>query len=150
MVMVIYLRVKDCFERGLLRRTDPSKELAKKSLKQAMSFLDECKSLLEMEKRRMAVIALYSAFFHAARSLLFKDGVKEKSHFCIARYIEEEYTDRNLLDVKFLNAFETVRDMRHETQYSLDVIEITEDLFVLSDVCYGFIGSIERILGGLE
>ena len=97
----------------------------------------------------MAVIALYGAFFHAARSLLFKDGVKERSHFCIARYIEEEYTDKNLLDVKFLNAFETVRDMRHETQYSLDVIEITDDLFVLSDVCYDFIDLIERVLEGL-
>ncbi len=46
----------------------------------------------------MATIALYNAFFHTARALLFRDGIKERSHFCVARYIEEKYVVKGLLN----------------------------------------------------
>ncbi|MDW7727780.1 MAG: hypothetical protein SCH70_11850 [Candidatus Methanoperedens sp.] len=43
----------------------------------------------------------------------------QRTHFCIARYLEEKYVDNELLDRKFLNYLDTLRDVRHETQYSL-------------------------------
>ena len=65
-------------QRIVLSRITPSIGLAKKSIKQAKSFLKDAEDLIKMKKDRMAVIALYNAFFHAARALLFKDGVKER------------------------------------------------------------------------
>jgi uncharacterized protein (UPF0332 family) len=140
------ISVKECFRKRLLRKIPPSKGLAKKSLKQARSFLRETDDLLNLEKERMAVIALYNAFFHAARALLFKDGIKEKSHFCIARYLEEYYVKKKLLDIKFLNYLETLRDLRHETQYSVEEVEIEQDLNKIYITCIDFVVAVEKLV----
>lgn len=115
--------LSDCFERKLLTGVNPSTGLAKKSLKQGALFLTDAEDLVKIDKQRMGTIALYNAFFHVARALLFKDGIKERSHFCIARYIEEKYINTKLLNGDFLNYLDTFRDARHETQYSLDFKE---------------------------
>jgi uncharacterized protein (UPF0332 family) len=140
------INVRECFRKRLLRRISPSRGLARKSLKQAKSFLKEASDLLNLKKERMAVIALYNTFFHAARALLFKDGVKERSHFCVARYLEEYYVKKDLLDIKFLNYLETLRDLRHETQYSVEEVEIEQDLDEIYLICSDFIDVIEKLL----
>ncbi len=76
----------------------------------------------------MATIALYNVFFHTARALLFRDGIKERSHFCIARYIEEKYMRKGLLKADFLGYLDALRDARHETQYSLEVLTLEIDM----------------------
>jgi len=145
--MVKYLvDVKDCFEQNLLSRITPSIGLAKKSIKQARSFLKDAEDLIKMKKDRIAVIALYNAFFHAARALLFRDGVKERSHFCVARYLEEYYVNRELIDIKFLNYLDSLRDLRHDVQYSVEEVEIEEDLKEVHTVCLSFIEAVERLV----
>lgn len=135
-----------CFEEGLLRKRSPSKGLARKSIKQAESFLSDTEKLIDAEMDRMAVIALYNAFFHAARTLLFKDGIRERSHYCVARYIEAEYVLKKKLDKKFVLVLDSLRDMRHTTQYSLDAIEIDEDLNEIYNSCIDFISKVEKLV----
>ena len=38
-----------------------------------------------------SILASYMVMFHAARTILFFDGFREKSHACVARYLEEKY-----------------------------------------------------------
>ncbi len=130
--------LSDCFERKLLTDTSPNAGLAIKSLKQAELFLTDASDLIKIGKERMATIALYNAFFHTARALLFKEGIKERSHFCVARYLEEKFVHEKLLDVKFLNYLDTLRDARHETQYSLNITEIEIDLGAALGICREF------------
>ncbi len=136
--MIYLTKLDDCFSKGLLKEGVPNFDLAKKSLKQSEFFLKEAMELLELDKKQIAVISLYNAYFHTARALLFKDGVKERSHYCIARYLEERYIDKKLIDVKFLNGFETVMSLRHNVQYSTEKISIDEDLNELSNICEEF------------
>lgn len=124
--MVTFL-LDDLFEQGLLKRTARSNELAKKSLKQADFFLLEARDLVRLGKVRMAIIALYNAMFHCTRALLFKDGVKEKSHYAVARYLEFVYIDKGQIDRKFLLVLDMLRDFRHESQYSLTTADIEMD-----------------------
>ena len=138
--------LSDCFERKLLANTSPSTGLARKSLKQAELFLIDAGDLIKIGKERMAIIALYNAFFHTARTLLFKDGIKERSHFCIARYLEEKYVHKKLLNAKFLNYLDTLRDARHETQYSLDITEIEIDLGTAIGICREFMKEVEGLI----
>jgi len=70
----------ECFEKGLLKKDIPSLDLAKKSIKQAEFFLKETEDLIEINKKQIAVISLYNAFFHASRALLYKDGIKAIPH----------------------------------------------------------------------
>lgn len=138
--------LSDCFERKLLTNTSPSAGLARKSLEQAELFLTDAGDLIKIGKERMAIIALYNAFFHTARTLLFKDGIKERSHFCIARYLEEKYVHKKLLNAKFLNYLDTLRDARHDTQYSLDITEIEIDLDTAIGICREFMKAVEGLI----
>ena len=90
--------VERCFNKGLLQKRGKSIDLARKSIRQADIFLKDAGKLIDSDMTRMSVLALYNAFFHAARALLFKDGIKERSHFCVARYVESEYVLNNRLD----------------------------------------------------
>lgn len=75
--------LKDCFEKGLLKKINKNKILALQEINQAEFFLNEAFDLIELKKKEMAIIALYNSVFHSARALLFLDGVKEKSHYCM-------------------------------------------------------------------
>ena len=138
--------LSDCFERRLLTNTGPSTGLARKSLKQAEIFLVDAVDLINIGKSRMATIALYNAFFHTARALLFRDGIKERSHFCIARYIEEKYVCEGLLNADFLSYLDALRDARHETQYSLDVISLEIDMNAAVGICREFMKAVEGLI----
>lgn len=145
-MVICLLNLKECFEKGLLKKGEKSLRLAKKSLKQADFFLNEAQDLIELGKEQIAVLSLYNAYFHATRALLYHDGVKEKSHYCIARYLEEKYVKEKKIDVKFLNAFETTMSIRHNIQYSTEKVEVDEDLTELSNICEEFILRIENLL----
>lgn len=139
-------KLKECFEKGLLKKTAKQPELALKDLKQSEFFLNEANELLEINKKIMAAIALYNAYFHCARALLFKDGIKERSHYCIAKYLEEEYIKTKKLEIKFLNGFETIMSIRHNAQYSTEEIEIEEDNEELHNICEEFITAVEKLI----
>lgn len=115
---------KECFEKGLLRKVEPSEEKGKKSVEKGYS------ALLEAEKNKAAgaytscVAMAYLAMFHAARAILFRDGVREKSHFCVARYLEI-YVEKGLLEEKYVTTLDRMRDVRHIDQY--DVWHSTTD-----------------------
>lgn len=136
----------DCFKKRLLIKTRPEKDLALKSLNQAEFFLNEAKELLKLAKERMAIISLYNAYFHTARALLFKDGVKERSHFCIARYIEEIYVKKRRLDPRYVAALDMTRDWRQEIQYSVEQVTITIDLQRMIKTCQKFLDDVSKLL----
>lgn len=135
-----------CFEKKLLEPSRPSIGLAIKSLKQAKSFLADAEDMIRFGKDRMGIIAVYDAFFHAARSLLFRDGIKERSHYCVARYLEEKYVAKGLVAERFLNNLDAARDMRHESQYSLDDFVLKADLGAMVAACKEFISAVGKML----
>jgi len=137
---------KQCFEKGLLIKTNPDKGLAMKSLEQAEYFLNKTNDLIEKGEKEIAILPLYSSFFHAARTLLFYDGVKEKSHYCIARYLEDNYLKKNLLGHEHITALDDIRNTRHEIQYALTKIKLPENLEQMVNDCETLITKIEEII----
>ncbi|MDK2915087.1 MAG: hypothetical protein PWQ79_2002 [Thermococcaceae archaeon] len=69
------MRFEECVEKGYLRRMEPQPELAHLSIKKARSFLESSRKNLEMGIYDGALVMAYLALFHAARALLFKDGM---------------------------------------------------------------------------
>jgi uncharacterized protein (UPF0332 family) len=128
----------DLFKQGLLKKAAKSKELAGKSLEQAAYFLREAQDLAALKKERMAVIALYSAMFHCTRALLYRDGIKEKSHYAVARYLEYEYVEKGIIDRKYVLVLDILRDYRHESLYSLITAAIDTDLKEYVESCRQF------------
>ena len=54
--------------------------------------------------------------FHAARAILFRDGIKERSHECIPVYLKETYPQLETL----ANILDSYRRFRHDAIYGLD------------------------------
>jgi len=90
----------ECMKKGLIRKTIPSRGKASKSLEASLKWLDESEKNLQSNALRSSLLSAYLAVFHAARSILFFDGYREKSHACIARYLEEKYVRSGLLESK--------------------------------------------------
>ena len=108
----------DCLREGLLRQIPPSKEQAEASLKASEKWLQEAESCFKNRTYNSSVLASYLVMFHAARSILFFDGFREKSHYCIARYIEEKYVKKRLLENKWIELLDHYRELRHNSQYN--------------------------------
>ena len=143
--MYIKMDINECFEKGLLKKDKQDKEKALKSIETAKYKLDIAKRTFDVQIFEEAIINSYAAMFHAARALLFKDGIKEKSHFGLFVYIKEKYKDR--LEPRFINELNALRLERHELIYGLEKPEIKEVeaediIFVTKE----FILAIEKLL----
>ena len=112
------MKLQDCFKEGLLRKTKPSKQYATKSLETSLIYIKNSKDNLKMKNNNLVIFCSYTAMFHSARALLFKDGIKERSHLCIVSYIRETYPRLRRLS----NQLDAYRRNRHNTLYALDFL----------------------------
>ncbi len=110
------MKMAECFQRGLLKKTTPDKENALRSLELSKSNIEDAVENMSIHRYRVVAISSYSSMFHAARAVLFRDGIKERSHECIPVYLKEKYpqleTAANILD--------SYRRFRHDAIYGLD------------------------------
>ncbi len=139
------MNISECFEKGLLKKDRQDKEKAVKSVETAKYKLDVAKRTFDAQIFEETIINSYAAMFHAARALLFKDGVKEKSHFGLYVYIRERYKDK--LEPRFVSELNALRLERHELTYGLEKPEIKEvEAEDVMDIANDFILAIEKIL----
>lgn len=138
--------VDDCFEKGLLKKTEKNKTLALEDIQQAEFFLNESFDLININKKEVAAITLYNAAFHAARALLYLDGVKEKSHYCLQKYLEEKFGKKGILTNSELSLFDRLRGMRQEVQYNVIKVKFEEDLNDFYNKTEKFIEKIKGIV----
>lgn len=94
-----------CVDKGLLRKIPASKEKGSRSLEKAEKWLKEAEKTLKSGAFNSSALASYLAMFHSARAILFVDGYREKSHACIARYLEEKYVRPGKLEKKWVKLF---------------------------------------------
>ena len=115
--------IDELFRKGLLKRAPAARNRIAKSLQAAERYLGDAKKNYEIEAYNIVVIAAYSAMFHAARSILFSDGIAERSHFAVYEYLRERHPE---LGKSFIEGFNLYRGMRHDTVYELDA-DATEE-----------------------
>lgn len=136
------MRLNDCFKEGLLRKMKPSKQYAMKSLETSLSYIQNAKDNLKMKNNNLVIFCSYTSMFHAARSLLFRDGIKERSHLCVISYIKETYPRLRRL----ANQLDTYRRNRHNTLYALDFLISDDDAKQAIDDAELFYKQIESII----
>ena len=64
------------------------------TINKAKELIEEAGENLEDGRYNSATVVAYLALFNSARALLFKDGYRERSHICIARYLEKKYKSK--------------------------------------------------------
>jgi len=137
--------IDDCFERGLLRRVEPSRIKSEQSILQAREWLSEAEKNLDAEAYRSALSSAYLAVFHSARAILFRDGVREKSHYCIGLYLQR-YVEEGTLEEEWPMLFDRIRSVRHADQYSFQVKPTHGEARSGIDLAERFTNRMERLL----
>ena len=118
------MNVEECLLEGLLKEDTPSQEKAERSIAMAGTKLELAKREKTAGIFESAIIAAYSSMFHAARSLLFRDGYKEKSHYGLFVYTKEKYSGK--LEPRFINELNNLRLERHNLLYGLEKPDVQE------------------------
>lgn len=111
------MRLEACFKKGFLKKIRPDADNAKRSLGIARSNIEDAVKNLKIECYRVVIISSYMSMFHTARAILYKDGIKERSHICIPVYLKEQYPQLE----EYANILDSYRILRHRVVYGLDV-----------------------------
>ncbi len=112
------MNVEECIAEGLLKQTFPDSKKARASIETAEHKLGIAKAEQNAGLFESAIIAAYTAMFHAARALLYKDGFKERSHYALSLFVAEKYGDK--IEKRFLHELDSLRDYRHELMYGIE------------------------------
>ncbi|MBI5046457.1 HEPN domain-containing protein [Candidatus Micrarchaeota archaeon] len=118
------MTLQDCFVKGQLKKSPSDIGKAKSSLKIAENKLNAASIQIENSLYDWAFIAAYTSMFHSARALLFKDGIKERSHFCLFLYVKETY--RGKIEAKYLHELDILREQRHAIFYGDEDVHVKE------------------------
>ena len=117
------LNLKECFEEGLLREYKFAKSVVDKEIVNANRHLSNARICVKDQMYDLVVVSVYTAMFHAARAILFRDGIKERSHVCLIAYIKEKYPQLN----EYANTLDSYRESRHAMLYGLEVEAMKDD-----------------------
>jgi len=141
------MRIKDCFDKGLLRKRRPDLLKSERAMEIATDDLDRALELMNHSFYIDTRLWSYTAMFQAARSLLFKDGIFERSHACVVEYLRRNYVQEHVLGANYINWLDNLRVDRHESLYGLERTKVTlqeaEDSYFKAQK---FITKIEDIL----
>jgi len=121
------MKLHDCYGENLLRMETPFPEKAKKALEIAEERTSRGKALCEKGFYEESLICCYTAMFQAARALLFREGIIEKSHVCVIAYLEEVVVARGDLEIKYVTWLDTYRKERHMGLYGFEPLGTNED-----------------------
>lgn len=136
------MKLDDCFRKGLLKRIPPDMENAHRSIELSASNIEDADENLRIHRYRVVIVSSYTAMFHAARALLFKDGIKERSHECVPKYLKEKYKDMGM----YANVLDTYRRFRHSAIYGLDVVLDEDEARTALNSAKEFLSIVERII----
>jgi len=118
---------------------------SRESITEAREWLSEAQKNVDAEAYKSAISSLYLAIFHSARAVLFRDGVREKSHYCIGVYLGK-YVEQGVLEEDWVLIFDRMRSVRHTDQYSFQVHPSKEEVDSGIDIAGKFVDRMEKLL----
>jgi len=96
------------------------KNLVKKELSVAKGDLSDAKAGYENERYKWSTIQAYYAMFHAARALIYSQGYREKSHYCLAVALKALFVDEGTVDAQLVRDFLNAMNLREAADYEAE------------------------------
>jgi uncharacterized protein (UPF0332 family) len=111
---------KQCLESKKIVPLVRGKSLVKKELSVAVSDLSDAKAGYETKRYKWSTIQAYYAMFHAARALIYSQGYREKSHYCLAIALRALFVDEGTMDAKLVRDFLNAMNLRQAADYEAE------------------------------
>ncbi len=108
---------KECLEKKKIIPFSKGKILIDKELRTARKDLEDGKFGLVHGRYKWSTIQGYYAMFHTARAMLYSQGYREKSHYCLSIALRALFVEKGKLDVEFVEAFDNARMLRENADY---------------------------------
>jgi uncharacterized protein (UPF0332 family) len=108
---------KKCLERDKIVKLEKAETLVPKELELSESDLSFSKDSLLGDNYKWSTIQSYYSMFHTARALLYAQGYREKSHFCLIEAIRSLYVEKGILSFEFLEALQLGKSLRENADY---------------------------------
>lgn len=137
------MNLDECFRQGLLKRIAPDIKNAKKSISESERNISDAEKNLGIGCYNVAVVWSYNSMFHAARGLLFKDGVKERGHLCVPVYVRVRYPQLE----KFANMLDSYRIFRHRVLYGFEIFIDRSEAEEALKSAKEFLRAIKKVVG---
>lgn len=138
------MSLDEYYEKRELREIKPNDKKVKSSLNIAELKLDEARKLFSAEFYDSSIIAVYISMFHAARAVLYHDGIQEKNQNAVYAYLNERYSGE--IRRSLLNSFNKFKDEKQMLFYGFEgETEVEEVENAISD-CEEFLESIKKII----
>lgn len=116
-------KFKQCLESGKIAPFPRGKDLIEKELSIAQTDLTDAKAGFENQRYKWSTIQAYYAMFHAARALIYSQGYREKSHYCLAVALRSLFVDEGLLEARIARDFVNAMSLREAADYEAEFSE---------------------------
>lgn len=107
----------DCLKRGKIIHFPSAKKLATKELDVARADLLASQHSLKKKNYKWATVQAYYTMFHAARTLLYHKGYREKSHYCLILAMKAFYVSEGILEIRLVESLQMAKAMREGADY---------------------------------
>lgn len=109
-----------CSENKKIKPFSKGKLLVSKELEIAKNDWEAAKESLTENNYKWSIIQSYYSMFHTARALLYNQGLRERSHYCLVIAIRELYVNKNLLSYTLIEALQIGKTLRENADYYAD------------------------------
>ena len=109
--------MKKFIGRGKLKKAAISEEMIAKEFNIGVKDLASAQQSLDLGNYKWATIQAYYGIYHAVRSLVFKSGYREESHFALKVAFKELYIDTSILDLDVYRTLQRGMDLRELADY---------------------------------
>ncbi|MBW2046149.1 MAG: HEPN domain-containing protein [Deltaproteobacteria bacterium] len=106
-----------CLRKGKIRPFSKEKNLFSKELKIAGEDLENAKDSYKSKKFKWATIQAYFCMFHAARALIYFQGYRERSHYCLIVALRTLFVSKRLLDYRLVEILLQGKRLRENADY---------------------------------
>lgn len=107
----------DCLKRKKIVRFPVARKLAARELDVAKADLAVSRQSLKQKNYKWATVQACYTMFHAARTLLFHKGYREKSHYCLILAMKAFYVSDGILEMRLVESLQAAKAMREGADY---------------------------------
>ena len=80
----------------------------------------DAKAGYQNQRYKWSTIQAHYAMFHATRALVYSQGYREKSHYCLAVALRALFVDEGTMDARLVRDFLNAMDLREAADYEAE------------------------------